>query len=346
MCHSVSLRFPVHLFGHKVLTATKTKPETDTTHALYRQIPSAALQLLEGQDYHIHCLPPGESKPRLFFHLKQTLSEEQAEALEDREDLVLLVTKQNFSKFSQHLLKHVGPALNDDSLPVGVRFAMLQVAYADELERLFHKSRLENFVLLTQKIGRRISTLFQKNEISISQLHSYAHHYPTNYAHLTNVAAYAVILAKNLGQPTSADLNQIAVGCLLHEVGKLFQPSELQENIGRLSANDRQELERTPQLAYESLCEFGHLNLGQLMMAYQQFERVDGTGYPVRYLAADIHPWAKLLAVVDVFDAMTTARAYRPALGLRDVLVHIADHSNAHFDPEVVQCMITNFQSR
>lgn len=326
------------------MTATKTK--TDSALALFRQIPPATLQLIDGEEFRIHCLPVGESELKLFFRLKQTLSDEQTEALETREDLTLFISKRAFPKFSQNLLKHVAPALSDDSLPVGTRFAMLQVAYADELERLFCKSRLEKFVLMAQTLGQRISSLLQKNEISISQLHSSAYHYPTNYVHLTNVAAYAVILAKNLGQPTSADLNEIAVGCLLHEVGKLFQPSELQDNTGRLSAIDRQELEKAPLLAYEALCEFDHLNLGQLMMTYQQFERVDGTGYPVRYLAADIHPWAKLLAVVDVFDTMTTDGTYRPTLELRDVLVHLADYSNAHFDPEVVQCMITNFQSR
>ena len=82
------------------------------------------------------------------------------------------------------------------------------------------------------------------------------------------------------------------------------------------------------------------------MMAYQQHERVDGTGYPVRTLNADIHPWAKLLAVVDELDAITCQRAYREAVGLQEGLLHVTNLANSKLDPKMVSCLITNFQSQ
>lgn len=318
-----------------------------TAHGLeaYRPIPWAALRLIDAAGISVFCLREHNSKPELLCNLRQALDEKQLAEIESHDYVSLLVLKQDFPLVSQKLYGIVDSILADTALSLEIRFALLQIAYAEQLDRFFCKARMAQYVTLAQEVGKKISALLQQGEISILKLHFHAHHNASNYTHVTNVAAYAVILAQALQPSTPEELDRIAIGCMLHEVGKLLLPQSLLTQKGRLSARDRQELESIPQLAYEALCEFEELDFGQLMMAYQQHERVDGTGYPVRYLAEDIHPWAKLLAVTDVFDAMTNDREYRSAMNLRDVLVHLADHSKTHFAPEVVLCMITNFQS-
>ena len=77
------------------------------------------------------------------------------------------------------------------------------------------------------------------------------------------------------------------------------------------------------------------------MMAYQHHERVDGRGYPVGVLGDEIHPWARLLAVVDVFDALTGARPYRHSLSQQQALDYQRQRAGARFDPEILQCWLS-----
>ena len=80
------------------------------------------------------------------------------------------------------------------------------------------------------------------------------------------------------------------------------------------------------------------LDEGQLMMAYQHHERLDGKGYPVGCVATDIHPWARLCSVVDVFEALTSQRPYRTPMPRSKALMLQQRDSGTAFDPEMFAC--------
>lgn len=299
---------------------------------------------MESLGFDLYYLRETDIDPVLLSGERQTLTPEQLADISARGQETLLVRKQDFSHVSKKLLGLLDGVLADTSIPLEIRFALLQIAYADQIERLFRKLFIEEYIALAREVGKKISALIQEDEITIRTLFRYAHHNSSHYTHVTNVTAYAVFLARALNMASPDELDRIAVGCMLHEVGKLYVPSELLTQKGRLSAHDHQELDRVPILAYEALCEYENIDVGQLMMAYQQSERLDGTGYPVRVMGDEIHPWANLLAVVDVFDALTNEREFRPALSLKDALLHMADGAKSHFEPEMILCWITGFQ--
>ena len=76
----------------------------------------------------------------------------------------------------------------------------------------------------------------------------------------------------------------------------------------------------------------------QLMIVYQHHERFDGKGYPVGSQGEEIHPSARMLAVVDVFDAMTGIRPYRRPATAAEAMDYICKSAGSHFDPEMVAC--------
>jgi HD-GYP domain-containing protein (c-di-GMP phosphodiesterase class II) len=80
------------------------------------------------------------------------------------------------------------------------------------------------------------------------------------------------------------------------------------------------------------------MSFEQLMMVYQHHERFDGKGYPVGVQGEEIHPWARMLAVVDVFDAMTGTRPYRRPATAQEAMEYIGRSAGTHFDPEMVKC--------
>lgn len=312
----------------------------------FRPVPMVAFQPMDSLGVNLYCMREGDTKPVLLAsgHLTKTREQLVAICVDDCE--CLLISDQDFSRFSQKLLGVLDQLLANDSISVETRFALLQIAYADEIECSFRKSSIENYIALAQELGPKISALLQQGKVSVHELFQQVDHSSSHSTHVTNVAAYAVILASRLKTATPEELDRIATGCLLHEVGKLYVSKTLLNKKGRLTPHDHEELNSAPQLAYEILSDYSTIDFAQLMMAYQHCERVDGTGYPVRILAEEIHPWAKLLALVDAFDAMTSDRSFRSAATVREALVQLVDNGNTHFDPEIVLCWISAFQQR
>lgn len=312
----------------------------------YLSVPVAGLGFLDGLRINLYRCRKQGVEPLLLNDANWKIDEEQLVDLKVSGDACLFISKQDLAAVSQKLQGDIVAIVEETSISLEARFALLQLAYAVDFERTFRKTHLSKLVPLAQIVGQQMAALARQGELSTCQLYHLLHHNSRHYTHLTNVAAYAVTLAQALESVAPEELDRIAIGCLLHEVGKLFLPADLLAKQGRLSTQDMQELERVPQLAYEALLEFEDLEFGQLMMAYQQHERVDGSGYPVRTLCEDIHAWAKILAVADELDAVTCQRPYREAIGLEAGLLHLTNSANTKLDPNMVQCLITNSQSQ
>ena len=85
---------------------------------------------------------------------------------------------------------------------------------------------------------------------------------------------------------------------------------------------------------------------GGLMAVYQHHERVDGSGYPARLTGEEIHEWARICAIADVFDAMQSDRSYRKAHTLKDVLEYLESRAGREFDAEMVRCWNSAIKSK
>ncbi len=164
------------------------------------------------------------------------------------------------------------------------------------------------------------------------------HDYYT-FTHSANVATYCVTLAQKLGITDRADLARIAAGGLLHDIGKRQIPRRVLNAPQKLTAAERESMQRHPQIGFEELSSGSELTWSQLMMVYQHHERFDGRGYPVGILGEELDPWARICAVCDVFDALTSDRPYRPAITIAAACDFVERRSEKSFDPEIVRCL-------
>ena len=248
------------------------------------------------------------------------------------------VRLEDFQGFGTHLLESVEAANDQEQVPYGERFAALQMALAVEIERTARLLDCGPYASLSEETGRKLTSLLAANDVLPRDLYRLARHDFNTFTHVTNVASYMVVLAERMGITDHSELEQVAVGAMLHDVGKRFIPSTILNKPARLDPIERAIIETHPQRGYEDLYDREELNLGQKMMVYQHHERVDGNGYPVGILAKDIHLWAKMLAVVDVFDAMTGSRPYRRPATSREAMDYIMQNAGTHFDQEAVRC--------
>ena len=131
-----------------------------------------------------------------------------------------------------------------------------------------------------------------------------------------------------------------------HDVGKLEIADAILSKPGRLDDAEFEIIREHPRTGFRKLCRREDLNFGQLMMVYQHHERLDGKGYPVGITAEQIHPWAKVCTVVDVFEALTSNRPYRKAMSYSKAFEIMDRDSGLAFDPEMLKCWKSDMLTR
>ncbi|MDD3699878.1 MAG: HD-GYP domain-containing protein, partial [Atribacterota bacterium] len=153
--------------------------------------------------------------------------------------------------------------------------------------------------------------------------------------HTRRVADLTVKLAQALGVK-SEDLIHIRRGALLHDIGKMGIPDRILLKPGPLTPEEWEIMKKHPVYAWELLSPIKYLRPA-LDIPYYHHERWDGTGYPRGLKGEEIPLSARIFAVVDVWDALTSDRPYRPAWSQEKALQYIKEQSGHHFDPRVVE---------
>jgi putative nucleotidyltransferase with HDIG domain len=153
--------------------------------------------------------------------------------------------------------------------------------------------------------------------------------------HSQRVADYTLRLAAEAGVRDKDTLDVFWRGALLHDVGKIGIPDKVLLKPGPLSEEEWEVMRNHPEVGARMLGKIEFLR-GPSEIVLSHHERYDGAGYPRRLKGAQIPLGARFFAVIDVYDALTTDRAYHTARSHTDSLTKIKEESNTHFDPAVV----------
>jgi HD-GYP domain-containing protein (c-di-GMP phosphodiesterase class II) len=156
--------------------------------------------------------------------------------------------------------------------------------------------------------------------------------------HSRRVVEYTARLARALDLP-EAEILEICRGALIHDIGKIGVPDAILRKPGALAPDERQVIMRHPQEGYEMLLGIPYLKEEiQIVLAHQ--ESWDGSGYPFGLRGAEIPLGARLFAVADTFDALTSNRPYRQSRPMVEASAVIAAESGRQFDPAVVAAFL------
>ena len=159
--------------------------------------------------------------------------------------------------------------------------------------------------------------------------------------HTERVTEMSMQLGKTL-QLGEEYLVQLRRGALLHDIGKLGVPDGILLKADKLTDEEWQIMKQHPQLAYDMLSSVAYLRRA-LDIPYCHHEKWDGTGYPRGLKGEQIPLAARIFAIVDVWDALTSDRPYRQAWSKPDALKHIREQSGKHFDPQLVDVFLKEF---
>jgi putative nucleotidyltransferase with HDIG domain len=155
--------------------------------------------------------------------------------------------------------------------------------------------------------------------------------------HAERVAAYGIAIARSLGLPR-LDAPEIEFGFLLHDIGKVAVPDSILYKPGSLTVEERALMTRHPVIGSEIVSGIEFLAEAAKVVR-SHHERWDGTGYPDGLAGEQIPVAARVFAVADVLDALTTDRPYRRGMPLAKARRIIVEGSGSQFDPRVVKAL-------
>lgn len=160
--------------------------------------------------------------------------------------------------------------------------------------------------------------------------------------HVTRVSKISEIIGKEYGL-TQTDIDTLVSASPMHDLGKLGIPDAILNKPSKLTEGEFEIIKRHANIGFEMLKNSKRkIMKAAATIALQHQEKYDGTGYPSGLKGEEIHIFARITAIADVYDALVNDRVYRKALPLNEVLDYIKNQKGKHFDPKIVDIFFNN----
>jgi len=226
--------------------------------------------------------------------------------------------------------------------PISMNELQARVARALEkrtlvLENRFHQENLERRV---HEQAQRIQELFLQGVQMLARALEAKDAYTRG--HSIRVSQYAVATAERLGYGTGG-LDSIRLGGELHDIGKIGTREAVLHKAGSLTADEFRQMSEHPALGERMLSPLAHESPAVLRIVRSHHERLDGAGFPDGLRGEKIPIEARIVAVADTFDAITTRRPYRESRSPEEAIGELRRVAGTQLDPEAVEAFVAAF---
>ncbi len=212
-------------------------------------------------------------------------------------------------------------------------------------ENLFNLLVSELEVLIyNDEIVRRHAEEMRRMFISSVRTHAHTIEAKDSYTkgHCERVEQISMLLAGEMGMESQQEF-EFSVACILHDIGKIGVPEQILNKPGKLTEEEQLIMNRHPEIGGEIVRQMYGLNLSPVVRHHHEW--FDGSGYPDGLSGEKIPLGARIIAVADAFDAMTTSRPYREGRTFAEALAEVKAYSGRQFDPNVVKVFCNSFDT-
>lgn len=161
----------------------------------------------------------------------------------------------------------------------------------------------------------------------------------STFIHSINVANFAVMVGINIGL-SSEDLKSLAVGALLHDIGKLNVPLQILNKPNKLDTDEMAVVRQHPYNGYKLLCDSTDVNSSVKQIVWQHHENYDGSGYPRGLIGAHSYRLARLVHICDVYEALCVKRSYKQQIPRKIVRETLLQNSGRMFEPKLLNSFL------
>ncbi len=246
--------------------------------------------------------------------------------------------------YQQYVEDNLGDIIKDADIPPEEKSEIVYDSSKYVMERLFENPRAE-MISRTQKNIHNIVDMILSDRQATHQLIRITQYDYYTYTHSINVGVFGVAFARELMQDVDESyFYKLGLGFFLHDIGKSQLPIDVLNKPGPLSEDEWNLMKTHPEKGYKILQDSGYMNKETSIIVLQHHERADGSGYPKGLSGESIHTFAKICAVADTFDAMTTNRCYQNPCSAYDSLNYIKNSMlKEYFDQEFFEKFVFLF---
>lgn len=207
------------------------------------------------------------------------------------------------------------------------------------IRKLTQNPTAENIKEVKSGVYNIVEMILDEEETA-NQLLSITDHDPYTYTHSVNVGILSIMLAKRVLDRKEHNLKELGAGFFLHDLGKIRVNSGIINKPGKLTPEEMRQMKRHSEFGYRVLKEANQLSeeIGHIVL--QHHERVDGKGYPQGLARDDIHIYARICSIADVYDALTSERSYKKGIKPFEALVIIRDEMLGHIQKDIFEHLV------
>ena len=241
-------------------------------------------------------------------------SEHSRQALLEHNVPNVLVSSEDCGGYQKYIEEHLQDILNDDTVDDSSKARIMHDTAMLLIKDVMIKP---TSVEVIQRSVKMVETTVMHNLQNANAFRNMLRVMEFNYSiytHSINVCTFSLTLAQAAGISDPDQLTRLGLGALLHDVGKTRIDESILNKKGALTPEEWILIKKHPQWGFEIILETDIIPHDSHYPILQHHEREDGSGYPRGRESGDIHPFSKIVAIADVFDAMTTQRVYRDAV--------------------------------
>jgi putative nucleotidyltransferase with HDIG domain len=276
-------------------------------------------------------LPAGHG--RLLFFRGQDLefTVRHRNRLLDNNVRTVFVRATEHDKYQRYLEHHLERVLSNADIPSRKKAKLLYSVSATVVRECLEQPRSNTILPRTRRLAASTVEFVLRDERSLGQLASLMRSDYYTFTHSINVSVFTTALAQKTGV-TRREVEELATGALLHDIGKTQVPKELLARKGPLSLDEMQVVREHVLHGEHLLRELGTLSHEALIVVAQHHERLDGSGYPRGLTGNALHLFGRIAGIADSYDAMTSTRSYQPAMSPFAALTRMRTDLRPHFD--------------
>ena len=291
--------------------------EKEKTASDYQPIPLHSLRINTVTNFDVYIEVPGPDRKDNFVLYRNRdipFLESTRRNLADHGTDTLYIDASDRRQYQLYLEENLEAIIEDEDISPAEKSKAAYECAAGLVEGLLEDPRSGEHVKRSKGfISDLVGYLLNDSRAFFSLMSSISFDYRT-YTHSVNVAVFGIALAHRLERYTRETINMIGSGLILHDVGKGLIERDILNKQGSLDTGEWAIMRQHPEEGAKLLRTLGQVSEEALIIVEGHHERLDGSGYPRGLKGDAIHPYARIAAIADVFDALTTQRPHRPAL--------------------------------
>lgn len=227
--------------------------------------------------------------------------------------------------------------MNEDQLDMKTKANILRESSMTLAEEIFEKEDVEEALSDSRELITNFVDFMEKEPTAMAHLVGLSSHDFYTYNHSLDVAIYSLGLGKVLGY-SGDDLQELGRGALFHDIGKRHVKAEIICKQGPLDDVEWAQMQKHPQYGLKILNEYG---VSEAMKAccFEHHESFLGNGYPQQLPGNEIHPMARIVAITDTYDALTTKRSYNEPMSPISAVEFMSTKLAAKYDPDMIKAL-------